>query len=180
MKLWRIAAQVALISVFTVLSASAIMFNTRFTAIPDSALPADGPTTTLVRGNVEAQTMIVHFTCGQPSPCIVTGDQMSWEGFTAVMIAPEGANTPGPYFIFGYRPECAVVYGNEAYTGLWISEIGNQVVSQQCFVQAESRYTTRPNRPPVRRIERAELPSNIAEMRATARARAQARARAAP
>jgi hypothetical protein len=131
-------------------------------------------------GNATEQTMIVHFTCGQANPCIVTGDQMNWEGFTAVMVAPDGANTPGPYFIFGLRPECQAAYGSEAFTGLWVSEIGNEVVSQQCFVPAESRYRVRPNRPPVTRVERAELPANIAEMRATARARASARARTTP
>src|SRR5262245_51579070 len=130
MKLWRVAAVAALVSALTALSASAFMFNARFRAIPDSALPTDGPTTTLVRGNIPEQTMVVHFTCGQANPCIVTGQQVSWEGFTAVMIAPAGANTPGPYFIFGYRPECIAAYGDEAHTGLWISAVGGEVVSQ--------------------------------------------------
>ena len=180
MKLWRIAALAALVSAMTVLSASADLFIARFTDIPGTAVPTDGPTTTLVRGNIEDQTMIVHFTCGQPSTCIVTGDQFHYGAGNAIMVAPEGANTPAPLFVFGFNPVCASEYGVTAKTGVWMRTNG-EVVSHQCFrVVTESRYTVRPNRPPITRIERLELPSNIAEITATARARAQARARARP
>lgn len=179
MKLWRVAALAAFISGLTILSAHAWLIDRRWLPVAGSAVPAEGPLTTLVRGNIEDQTMIVHWNCGQASPCIVTGDQFSIDGWTALMVAPEGANTPAPYFMFGVRSECIPEFGERALMGFWMQSNGD-IVMQQCFNLAESRYTMRPNRPPVERVMRAQLPSNIAELTATARARARARARTTP
>src|SRR5262245_28871096 len=116
MKLWRVAALVALVSTLTAAPAVAFPLDDRWTAVPGTANPADGPTTTLVRGEADTLLMTVHWNCGQPSPCIVTGDQFLLNPVNTMLIPPEGANTPAPYFMFQQNvPACTGPYGAQAY-----------------------------------------------------------------
>jgi hypothetical protein len=176
MKLWRVAAMAALVSTL-IAPAVAFPLDERWTPVQGSATPADGPQTTLVRGEADTLMMTVHWNCGQASPCIVNGDQMWLNPVTTILIPEEGANTPAPYFMFQKVPTCSNSQGDALYVGTWFFGNGD-VVMRQCFLPANSRYRARADAlPPVRRVQ---PPPNLSELTTTARARARARAQPTP
>lgn len=178
MKLWRVAAVAALISTFTLLSASAVVVpvSGRWSPIPNSAVPSEGPVTTLVRG--DPPEMIVRWNCGQPSSCSYTGAQGMLNPVTVIMIVPSDIGAPGRIFYFGTHNNCAA-YGADAQIGVWLTS-GGEAIVQQCFLPTQSRYTASRDRPPLVRVPRLQLPSNIGEMMAAADARERARRQRTP
>lgn len=177
MQYGRLLAHAALFSLaFAALTASALPVVDRWSPIPNSAVPADGSTTTLVRG--DASQLIVRWNCGQPSSCSYTGVQNNIDPITTIVIVPTDIGAPGRIFLFG-RPQHCASYGNNAQVGVWLSNSGDPVV-QQCFLPTESRYRARADALPPVRMTRVQLPSNIAELTAAADARARAQARPTP
>lgn len=175
----RLLAYAALFSLaFAAVTASAWPVDDRWSPIASSAVPADGPTTTLVRGDASQQTMIVRWNCGQASPCSYTGVQNNVDPITTIVIVPTDVGAPGRIFLFG-RPQHCTSYGDNAQVGVWLSSGGDPVV-QQCFLPTESRFRARSDALPPVRMTRVQLPSNIAELTAAADARARAQARPTP
>lgn len=174
----RLLAHAALFSIaFAAVTASAWPVTERWSPIPNSAVPAEGPLTTLVRGE-NGQTLIVRWNCGQPSPCSYTGVQNNIDQLTTLVVVPVEVGAPGRYFLFG-RPDHCTSYGDDAQVGVWLTS-GLDPVMQQCFHLTQTRYIRRSDALPPVRMARVQAPPNLAEITAAADARHRAQARPTP